>query len=67
MHYYILNTNELERSFAEKDPSILLDTKLTVGHQCTLYLPLWCYAYVSSAPLETKTYDTSFPQAGVMV
>ncbi|KAK4832297.1 hypothetical protein QYF61_021696 [Mycteria americana] len=36
MQQYTMNVNELERSFAEKDLRVLLNTKLTVGHQCTL-------------------------------
>ncbi|GAB0179609.1 hypothetical protein GRJ2_000426200 [Grus japonensis] len=35
-HQYILHAKELERSFAEKYVGVLLDTKLTVGHQCVL-------------------------------
>lgn len=33
---YTINVNELERSFTEKDLGVLMNIKLTVGHQCTL-------------------------------
>jgi len=36
MHPYTMCVNELERSFAEKDLGLLIYTKLTVDHRCTL-------------------------------